>query len=169
MSENILEIKNLVVHYVTDRATVRAVNGLSISLERGEALGLVGETGAGKTTTALSIMQLVPDPPGRIVGGEILYEGMDLWVLTYHPLSAPVLGERGQGSQAHVGVFASTTLERPNPIEFLRAKVLTLDPAQGLLHVEGLDADDGAPILDIRPATSPRHRLLRSGEEMSTR
>jgi peptide/nickel transport system ATP-binding protein len=78
MSENILEIKNLVVHYVTDRATVRAVNGLSISLERGESLGLVGETGAGKTTTALSIMQLVPDPPGRIIGGEILYEGTDL-------------------------------------------------------------------------------------------
>ena len=104
-----------------------------------------------------------------IAGLQGLYEGMDLWVLTYHPLSAPVLGERGQGSQAHVGVFASTTLERPNPIEFLRAKVLTLDPAQGLLHVEGLDADDGAPILDIRPATSPRHRLLRSGEEMSPR
>ncbi|HOX30987.1 MAG TPA: ABC transporter ATP-binding protein [Spirochaetales bacterium] len=78
MSDTILEIKDLVVHYVTDRTTVRAVNGISISLERGESLGLVGETGAGKTTTALSIMQLIPDPPGRIVSGEIRYEGEDL-------------------------------------------------------------------------------------------
>ncbi|HWP68997.1 MAG TPA: ABC transporter ATP-binding protein [Rectinemataceae bacterium] len=78
MSEKILEIKNLVVHYVTDKTTVRAVNGITISLEKGESLGLVGETGAGKTTTALSIMQLIPDPPGKIVSGEILYEGQDM-------------------------------------------------------------------------------------------
>ena len=78
MSDKILEIKNLVVHYVTDKTTVKAVNGISISLERGESLGLVGETGAGKTTTALSIMQLIPDPPGKIVSGEIFYEGRDL-------------------------------------------------------------------------------------------
>jgi len=78
MSEKILEIKNLVVHYVTDKTTVRAVNGITISLEKGESLGLVGETGAGKTTTALSIMQLIPDPPGKIISGEIFYEGQDL-------------------------------------------------------------------------------------------
>ena len=78
MGGNILEIEDLVVHYVTDQTTVRAVNGLTFSLERGDALGLVGETGAGKTTTALSIMQLVPDPPGRIVSGKILFEGRDL-------------------------------------------------------------------------------------------
>ncbi|MHB0896935.1 MAG: ABC transporter ATP-binding protein [Spirochaetales bacterium] len=78
MSDKILEIKNLVVHYVTDKTTVKAVNGISISLERGESLGLVGETGAGKTTTALSIMQLIPDPPGKIVSGEIFYEGRNL-------------------------------------------------------------------------------------------
>jgi peptide/nickel transport system ATP-binding protein len=78
MSDNILEIKNLVVHYVTEAATVKAVNDISISLARGESLGLVGETGAGKTTTALSIMQLIPEPPGKIVGGQILYDGADL-------------------------------------------------------------------------------------------
>ncbi|MFZ4514357.1 MAG: TrmO family methyltransferase domain-containing protein [Geothrix sp.] len=98
-----------------------------------------------------------------------LYEGLDLWVITFHPFSGAEPNGRGQGSGFAPGVFATTAIQRPNPIEFLRAKVLTLDPAQGLLHVEGLDADDGAPILDIRPATSPRHRLLRSGEEMSTR
>jgi peptide/nickel transport system ATP-binding protein len=78
MSETILEIKDLTVHYVTDQVTVKAVNGITLKLERGESLGLVGETGAGKTTTALSIMQLIPDPPGKIIGGQILYEGKDL-------------------------------------------------------------------------------------------
>ena len=78
MSDNILEIQNLVVHYITEAATVKAVNDISISLARGESLGLVGETGAGKTTTALSIMQLIPEPPGRIIGGRILYDGRDL-------------------------------------------------------------------------------------------
>jgi peptide/nickel transport system ATP-binding protein len=78
MGDTILEIKNLVVQYVTDKVIVHAVNGITISLERGESLGLVGETGAGKTTTALSIMQLIPEPPGKIVQGSIFYEGQDL-------------------------------------------------------------------------------------------
>ncbi len=73
--DTILEIKDLHVHYVTEDMTAKAVNGIDISIDRGESLGLVGETGAGKTTTALSIMQLIPDPPGIIVDGEILFEG----------------------------------------------------------------------------------------------
>lgn len=78
MAEQLLEIKDLVVHYVTDEATVKAVNGISLSIEKGESLGLVGETGAGKSTTALAIMQLVPNPPGKILNGEILFHGEDL-------------------------------------------------------------------------------------------
>ena len=72
---NILEIHNLHVHYRTDIGVARAVNGISITLAKGESLGLVGETGAGKTTTALAIMQLVPDPPGVIEEGEIFFQG----------------------------------------------------------------------------------------------
>ena len=71
MSDKILEVSDLQIRYVTDEETVRAVNGVSFTLERGESIGLVGETGAGKTTTALGIMGLVPDPPGEIVGGSI--------------------------------------------------------------------------------------------------
>ena len=78
MSEHLLEIKDLVVHFTVDDDVVEAVNGLSLSLDKGMTIGLVGETGAGKTTTALSIMGLVPDPPGKVKSGEILLENQDL-------------------------------------------------------------------------------------------
>ena len=74
----VLRVRDLHVHYETDEANVWAVNGVSFDLERGGTLGLVGETGAGKTTTALAIMQLVPDPPGVIRGGEIYFQGKDV-------------------------------------------------------------------------------------------
>ncbi len=77
-NKNILEIKNLHVHYITEDETVRAVNGVNLLLKQGESLGLVGETGAGKSTTALSIMQLVPYPPGVITEGEIIFQGKNL-------------------------------------------------------------------------------------------
>ena len=73
-----LDIKDLTIHYITDEGVVKAVNGIDLSLEKGDTLGLVGETGAGKTTTALGVMGLVPDPPGKVVSGEILYNGEDL-------------------------------------------------------------------------------------------
>ena len=78
MTENLLEVKNLYVNYVTEDRTVKAVSGASFSLGKGESMGLVGETGAGKTTIALSIMQLVPYPPGIIVGGEIYFKGKNV-------------------------------------------------------------------------------------------
>ena len=74
----ILDVKDLVIHYETDDGCVYAVNGLDLDLREGETLGLVGETGAGKTTLARGIMGLVPDPPGKIRGGEIVYRGTDL-------------------------------------------------------------------------------------------
>ena len=77
-SKRILEVKDLTIHYFVDKSVVKAVNGISFELDQGESLGLVGETGAGKTTTALGIMRLVPNPPGRIVSGSILYKGEDL-------------------------------------------------------------------------------------------
>lgn len=78
MSQNLLEIKGLNIHYVTEEGSVKAVNNMNLELNSGETLGLVGETGAGKTTTALGIMRLVADPPGKILSGEIIYEGEDL-------------------------------------------------------------------------------------------
>ena len=74
----LLEVRDLTIQYVTDSGTVHAVEGLNLRLGRGETLGFVGETGAGKTTTALGIMRLIPSPPGVVRSGEILFEGEDL-------------------------------------------------------------------------------------------
>ena len=79
--EHVLEVEDLVIQYKTRKGIVEAVNGISFTMERGETLGLVGETGAGKTTTALGILRLVPDPPGKIVSGRIIFEGRDLLAL----------------------------------------------------------------------------------------
>lgn len=70
----ILEVQDLVVKYYVEDDVVEAVNGISFSMYQGKTLGLVGETGAGKTTTALSMLRLVPDPPGIIESGEIIYK-----------------------------------------------------------------------------------------------
>ncbi len=74
----LLEIKNLTVYFETREETVKAVNDVSFSIEKGETLGLVGETGAGKTTTALAILRLISDTVGRYKGGEIIYKGEDI-------------------------------------------------------------------------------------------
>ncbi len=81
MAKEILQISDLVVKYKTDDEIVEAVNGIGLKIYKGETLGLVGETGAGKTTTALSIMGLVPNPPGSIESGKIVYEGNNLLAL----------------------------------------------------------------------------------------
>ena len=74
----LLEIDNLQTHFLTEAGTVRAVDGVTIEIKKGETLGIVGESGCGKSVTALSVLRLIPNPPGRIVGGAIRLEGRDL-------------------------------------------------------------------------------------------
>lgn len=74
----VMEIENLVVHYETDEGVVEAVNNVSLAIHAGETVGLVGETGAGKTTIALSMMQLLPTPPSRIIQGDVRLRGESL-------------------------------------------------------------------------------------------
>lgn len=78
MNENILEIKNLQTHFSTENGIVKAVDGVSFEVKKGEILGVVGESGSGKSVTAASVMRLIPNPPGKIVGGEINFNGEDL-------------------------------------------------------------------------------------------
>lgn len=82
MAEKLLEIKDLHVRYRTDDDEIYALNGVNLTVEAGQTLGLVGETGAGKTTTALSIMRLLPDRVGFVDRGEIFLEGRNLFSLT---------------------------------------------------------------------------------------
>jgi len=78
MADNLLEVKNLKTYFYTKAGIAPAINDISFSIGRGKTLGVVGESGCGKSMTALSIMKLIPDPPGKIIGGEILFEGRDL-------------------------------------------------------------------------------------------
>ncbi|HUM16502.1 MAG TPA: ABC transporter ATP-binding protein [Candidatus Nitrosotalea sp.] len=78
MAERLLDVKNLKTYFFTDEGVVRAVDGVDLYIEKGETLGVVGESGCGKSVTALSVMKLIPQPPGRIVEGQILYDGTNL-------------------------------------------------------------------------------------------
>ena len=76
--ETILDIRDLCVEFKTAEGTVKAVNNLSYTLHKGEKLGIVGESGSGKSVSSLGIMQLIPNPPGQITNGSILYRDKDL-------------------------------------------------------------------------------------------
>ena len=82
MAERLLEVKGLKTHFFTDEGVVRAVDGIDLHINKGETLGVVGESGCGKSVTALSIMRLIPTPPGRIVEGSITYNGRNLLELS---------------------------------------------------------------------------------------
>ena len=73
----LLEVKNLQTYFFSEKTEVKAVDDVSFDLKEGETLGLVGESGCGKSVSALSIMRLIPNPPGEIINGEILFEGKD--------------------------------------------------------------------------------------------
>lgn len=108
MAENILEIKDLVVHFETDDGCVEAVNELSLSVGKKKTMGLVGETGAGKTTTALSILNLIPSPPGKIKSGSIVLDGEDVL-----KMSAPEL-EKMRGND--VAMIFQDPMTALNPV-----------------------------------------------------
>lgn len=78
MSEPVLQVKGLKTYYYTEEGVVPAVDGLDFEVEPGETFAIVGESGCGKSVTSLSILRLIPSPPGKIIDGEIIYHGQDL-------------------------------------------------------------------------------------------
>jgi len=94
MGENLLNIKSLKVEYQTSRNVVEAVNRISFSIDKGETIGLVGETGAGKTTTALSILGLLPERTARVTEGEIFFEGKNLLTMPEEDMRRHIRGEK---------------------------------------------------------------------------
>jgi oligopeptide transport system ATP-binding protein len=85
--EKLLEVKDLKVSFFTYSGEVQAVRGVNLELSKGEALAIVGESGSGKSVTSKAIMRLIPNPPGKIVGGEVLFEGKDLTKITEREMS----------------------------------------------------------------------------------
>ena len=153
MNDKLLEIKDLFLEFRTDDGVVHAINGLDLCVNVGETLGLIGETGAGKTTTALSIMGLVDCPPGHILGGEILYKGEDLLKISedqylhirgkeismifQDPMTAlnptmPVVDQIAEVIQNHDKVNAATAEERA--IEMLKLVRIAPDRADEYPH-----------------------------------
>lgn len=112
----LLEIKNLYAQYNTDDAVVHALNGFHLTLHRGEKLGLVGETGAGKTTMALSILRLLPPRVGQITHGSILYDGTDI----LHASPKEMLGLRGE----RISMIFQDPMTSLNPVSTVGDQIL---------------------------------------------
>src|SRR5688572_10963368 len=81
-NEVLLDVQGLQTHFFTEEGVVRSVDDVSFRIRKGESMGLVGESGCGKSVTSLSIMRLVAEPPGKTVGGKILFQGRDLLTLS---------------------------------------------------------------------------------------
>ncbi len=119
----LLEVDNLHVVFDTDRGAVRAVNGVSFAVQPGETLGLVGESGCGKTMTAQAILRLIPSPPGRIAGGRILFDGEDVL------LARPERLRRLRG--AAIGMIFQEPLSALNPVLSVGTQLTELLTAHG--------------------------------------
>ena len=146
----LLEIKNLALDFLVDDASLRAVDGVSLTIEAGETVCLVGESGCGKSVTALSIAQLVPAPPARYVGGEILLEGRDVLKLS----KAELCGIRGS-VVSYVFQKPGTSL---NPVFRVGAQI-----KESLkLHRPNLGAPVSDPALSYRTNKPGRRPALRS-------
>jgi peptide/nickel transport system ATP-binding protein len=111
----LLDIRGLRVHFATGDGIVQAVEGVDLSLAPGETLGVVGESGCGKTVTALSVLQLIPMPPGRIVAGEIRWQGRDL-----APLAGAAL-RRVRGKE--IGIVFQEPMTALNPVYPVGAQI----------------------------------------------
>jgi peptide/nickel transport system ATP-binding protein len=127
--KNTLEIKNLTVEYVVDDEIVHAVTDVNITIPTGKTFGLVGETGAGKTTTALSILNLLPQPAGRIVSGEIVVQGQEVFKMSTKQLRDM------RGSQ--VAMVFQDPMTSLNPVKTVGEQI-----AEGLKIHQGLNEKD---------------------------
>jgi peptide/nickel transport system ATP-binding protein len=121
--EPILDVQDLHVHFPTPRGPVKAVDGVSLALQPGERLGLIGESGSGKSTIALAVMRLIK-PPGRIVGGRILLEGVDLLDLSEE--------EVRQQRLARIALVTQGAMNSLNPVSRIRPQLVDGLQAHGI-------------------------------------
>ncbi len=156
-ADPLLEVRDLAVAFDTDAGLLRAVDGISFSIPRGRTLGLVGESGCGKSVTALSILRLLPQPSGRIVGGEIRFEGADLAAAT----PADLLRIRG----GRIGMVFQEPMTALNPVHRIGRQLSevfllhrTRDKAEAARLAVEMLAKVGIPSPEIRAQEYP-HQL----------
>src|SRR6476646_3814322 len=132
MTERLLEIQGLKTHFRTDDGMVRAVDGVDLVIDRGETLGVVGESGCGKTVTAMTVLKLIQMPPGRIVEGRILWRGRDLV-----PLNADAMR---QIRAKEIAIIFQEPMTSLNPVYTVGEQIAeTIRLHEGLSRREAMD------------------------------
>ena len=127
--EKLIEIKNLKTFFYTEAGVAKAVNNISFDILKGEVLGIVGESGSGKSVTSLSINRLIPDPPGKIESGEILYNGINLLDLSYNEMSK----YRGN----HISMIFQEPMTSLNPVLKISTQMNEI-----LMHHDGMSEEE---------------------------
>ena len=146
----LLDVKSLETEFHTDFGIVRAVDGVDLYIDEGETVGLVGESGCGKSVAALSIVRLVPDPPGRIVNGEVLFEGVDLLQIGMREMRHVRGGK--------IGIIFQEPLTSLNPVLSVERQIV--EPLQEHLGMSRRQATSRASeLLDMVGIPDPSARL----------
>ena len=127
--EKLIEVKNLKTFFYTEAGVAKAVNNISFDILKGEVLGIVGESGSGKSVTSLSINRLIPNPPGKIESGEILYNGINLLDLSYNEMSK----YRGN----HISMIFQEPMTSLNPVLKISTQMNEI-----LMHHDGMSEEE---------------------------
>jgi len=158
MTDTLLSVKNLKTAFVTREGSFLAVDGISFDVNKGEVMGLVGESGCGKSVTAMSIMRILPDPPGRVVGGEVIFEGRDLLNLPEQEMRK-VRGGR-------IGMIFQEPMTSLNPVFTVGDQI-----AEALVVHKGLTKDKAlvraAEFLDVVGLPEPGQQVKNYPHQLS--
>jgi oligopeptide transport system ATP-binding protein len=160
MSTNgkILSVKDLQTFFQTEDGIVKAVDGITFTLEKGETLGIVGESGSGKSVTNLSVMRLIPEPPGKIVGGEITFDGIDVRALSIDEVRK-IRGKR-------IAMIFQDPMTSLNP--FLKISTQLMEVTQlHLGHTKQQAREHAVKMLDMVGIPDPESRLDGYPHELS--
>lgn len=154
----VLSIQDLRVYFYTRDGVVKAADGVDLGLERGEVLGIVGESGCGKSITALSVMRLIPDPPGRIISGNIIFNGYDLITIPEKDMQK-IRGKR-------ISIVFQEPMTALNPLLTIGAQVMEM--LQAHLTINKKEARNQAiELLDLVGISSPEKRINEYPHQLS--
>ncbi|OWU68054.1 ABC transporter ATP-binding protein [Marinibacterium profundimaris] len=146
----LLDVRDLAIEFKTEGGAVRAVDGVSFSVDRGKTIGIVGESGCGKSVTSLGIMGLIPTPPGRYAGGEVLFEGRDLLKMSAQERR----GLRG----GRMGMVFQEPMTSLNPVYTIGAQIIECLKAHGMRNAREA-RDRAVELLDLVRLPSPSSRV----------